>query len=136
VRGSLLDGTAFDLRQWSGDVVVVNFWSSNCAPCRSEARALEAVYRETKPKGVRFLGVDIRDNRALAEAFVRGHHITYPSLDDQSDLVALQFPGLPPNATPSTVVLDRQGRIAARHSGEILYTDLRAVVARVLAEPA
>jgi peroxiredoxin len=134
VRGQLLDGSSFDLSRWRGDVVVVNFWGSWCVPCQQETQALEQVYRDDRSRGVRFLGVDVRDDRAQAEAFVRDHHVTYPSLYDESNLVALRFHGLPPNATPSTVVLDRHGRIAARHSGAILYTQLRSVVDRVVAE--
>jgi thiol-disulfide isomerase/thioredoxin len=134
ISGKLLDGREFDLSSWRGKVVVVNFWGSWCSPCRDEADALEQVYRDNRAHGVEFLGVDVREDRASAQAFVRSHHIGYPSLFDQSDVVALRFPGLPPNATPTTLILDRQGRIAARHSGEIRYTQLRDVVARALAE--
>lgn len=136
VSGTLLDGSSFDLSQWRGHVVVVNFWGSWCGPCTSEARSLEAVYRRNQKNGVEFLGVDIRDSKAPAESFIRTYGLTYPNLADPSNLIALHFEGLPPNATPTTVVLDRQGRIAARHSGAILYTSLRDLVARALAEPA
>jgi thiol-disulfide isomerase/thioredoxin len=137
VSGSLLDGSAFDLSQWRGHVVVVDFWGSWCAPCTSKAevQALTTVYQDNRKNGVEFLGVDVRDNRASAQSFVRAHHVTYPSLFDASNLMALRFHGLPPNATPTTVVLDRQGRIAARHSGAIFYTQLRDLVARAVAEP-
>jgi len=136
IRGSLLDGRQFDLSAWRGKVVVINFWESDCAPCRTEAQALNAVYAADRAQGVEFLGVDIRDNRARAQAFARTHHVAYPSLFDDDGTVALDFPSLQPNATPTTIVLDRSGGIAARHSGEILYTQLRSVVDRVLAEPA
>ncbi len=135
VTGSLLDGSSFDLADWRGHVVVVNFWESDCAPCRAEASALNQVFRDNEDRGVRFLGVDTRDNLASARAFVREHRVAYPSLYDESNTVALRFKGVPPNATPTTIVLDRQGRIAARHSGAILYTQLRRVVDRVVAEP-
>jgi thiol-disulfide isomerase/thioredoxin len=135
VTGTLLDGSSFDLAQWRGHVVVVNFWGSWCGPCTGEAQTLEQVYRDFQPKGVEFLGVDIRDDRARASSFDRTHHITYPSLYDESNLAALRFQGMPPNATPTTIVLDRQGRIAARHSGAILYTALSALVARAVKEP-
>lgn len=136
VRGDLLDGRAFDLSAWRGKVVVVNFWESDCGPCRTEAQALNQVYLDDRGKGVEFLGVDIRDGRANAAEFSRTHHVGYPSLFDPSGLVGLRFHGLAPNATPTTIVLDRDGRIAARHSGAILYTQLRAVVARVMSETA
>lgn len=136
VTGKLLDGTPFDLSQWKGHVVVVNFWGSWCGPCTGEAKYLEAVYRNFAKDGVEFLGVDIRENPAQALSFVRSHHITYPNLSDESNLVALHFRGMPPNATPTTIVLDRDGRIAARHSGAILYTQLSDLVSRALAERA
>jgi thiol-disulfide isomerase/thioredoxin len=134
VRGQLLDGTAFDLAQWRGKVVVVNFWGSWCGPCRDEAQGLEQVARDERSDGVEFVGIDVRDDRPQAESYVRDHHISYPNVWDPSNLLALQFPGIPPNATPTTLVLDRQGLVAARHSGAILYTQLRAVVRRVVAE--
>ena len=136
VTGTLLDGSSFDLSQWRGHVVVVNFWGSWCGPCTGEAKSLEQVYRDNESKGVEFLGVDIRDSKASAESFVRRWHLTFPNLADPSNLVALRFHGLPPDATPTTVVLDRNGRIAARHSGAILYTQLRDLVSRALAERA
>ena len=135
VTGTLLDGTSFDLASWRGKVVVVNFWGSWCPPCRDEADALEQVYKDTEPRGVQFLGIDTRnDDVPRALAFMRKHGVTYPSLSDPSNLLALRFPGVPPSAIPTTLVLDRQGRIAARHSGSILYTQLRDVVAKALAE--
>jgi thiol-disulfide isomerase/thioredoxin len=134
VSGELLDGTHFDLASWRGKVVVVNFWGSWCHPCRDEAQTLEEVYKDNHSRGVEFLGVDVREDRPSAQSFVDDRHIGYPSLFDPSDVLALRFPGLPPNATPTTLILDRQGRIAARHSGEIRYTQLRDVVARALAE--
>ena len=134
VSGRLLDGSSFDLERWRGHVVVVNFWGSWCGPCTGEARALEQVHRDTASQGVEFLGVDIKESAATAESFMRSHHVTYPSLSDQSNLLALHFRGLPPNATPTTIVLDREGRIAARHSGAILYTALRDRVNRAVQE--
>jgi thiol-disulfide isomerase/thioredoxin len=136
ISGSLIDGGQFDLAQWKGKVVVVNFWGQWCAPCQAEAAALQQVYADDQARGVEFLGIDVRDDPASGRAFERAHHITYPSIDDPSNLLALRFAGLTPNATPTTVVLDRSGRIAARQSGEILYTQLRDLVAHVLAEPA
>jgi thiol-disulfide isomerase/thioredoxin len=136
VSGTLIDGGHFDLSQWKGKVVVVNFWGQWCAPCQAEAPALQQVYADDAARGVEFLGIDVRDEPASGRAFERAHHITYPSIDDPSNLLALRFAGMTPNATPTTVVLDRSGRIAARQSGEVLYTQLRDLVAHVLAEPA
>lgn len=136
VAGTLLDGRHFDLSSWRGKVVIVNFWASNCAPCVAEAAALQKVYADNHDKGVEFLGVDVRDDEYQARKFEAANHVTYPSLYDPSNLLALRFHGVPPNATPTTIVLDREGRIAARQSGEILYTQLRDLVARVLKEQA
>jgi thiol-disulfide isomerase/thioredoxin len=136
VTGELLDGRPFDLASWRGHVVVVNFWGSWCAECHSEAAALQQVHADDAAEGVQFLGVDIRDDVASATAYDKKYRVTYPSLNDPSNLTALAFRAVSPNAVPTTIVLDRSGRIAARQSGEILYTQLRDLVNRVLAEPA
>jgi peroxiredoxin len=134
VRGELLDGTAYDLAQHRGSVVVVNFWGSWCNPCRAEADDLEGTYQATKARGVTFLGVNIQDDRDAANAFERTR-ATYPSLFDPASKVALDFE-VTPNATPATFVLDRQGRIAAAKRAAVTADDLRPVVERVAAEPA
>jgi thiol-disulfide isomerase/thioredoxin len=136
VSGTLLDGRHFDLSAWRGKIVVVNFWGSWCAECRDEARALQQVYADDRTRGVEFLGVDIRDDVPSALYYERHYGITYPSVNDPANLVALRFRGIPPNATPTTLVLDRSGRVAARQSGSILYSQLRDLVDRVLAERA
>jgi len=136
VSGPLLDGSHFDLSAWRGKVVVVNFWGSWCAECHAEAQALQQVYADDRGKGVEFLGIDIRDDVPSANEFDRKYGVTYPSLDDPDNLVALRFRGIPPDATPTTLVLDRDGRVAARQSGEILFLQLSKLVDRVLNEPA
>lgn len=138
VHGTLLDGRPFDLGSWKGKVVVVNFWGSWCAECHDEAQALQQVYADNRGKGVEFVGVDVRDDPASAGKYEREYGVTYPSINDPSNLVALRFAtaGSPPNATPTTVVLDRQGRVAARWSGSILYRQLTDLVHRVAAEQA
>src|SRR6266498_3157145 len=82
VSGELLDGTPFDLGSLRGSVIVVNFWGSWCAPCRAEAPELEATYQATRSLGVALVGVDIRDGRDAATAFMADFHLTYPSLFD------------------------------------------------------
>jgi thiol-disulfide isomerase/thioredoxin len=136
VSGELLDGTTFDLADWQGSVVVVNFWGEWCAPCRAETDALNQVYDDFSDKGVRFLGIDVRDDLAAAQTYVRANHVVYPSLYDRSNLLALRFKGVPPNGTPTTIVLDPEGRIAVRHSGPIRFNDLTAAVNQVLTESA
>lgn len=135
VSGELLDGSPFDLQTLRGKVVVLNFWASWCGPCREEADGLQAVYDATKAEGVRFVGINYRDHRSTADAFVRTHRVTYPSLFDQPGRTALAFRGtLPPNATPTTLVLDRKGRVAARVLGAVTYSRLLGLVRSVLAE--
>lgn len=80
VTGELLDGAAFDLADWNGRVVVMNWWGSWCAPCRAEAEDLLAVYDATHELGVEFLGVNVRDGRDAAAAFVDAFGHAWPSL--------------------------------------------------------
>ncbi|HEY7487939.1 MAG TPA: TlpA disulfide reductase family protein [Streptosporangiaceae bacterium] len=130
-RGTTLDGAALDLANLRGKVVVVNFWASWCAPCRGEAPALEQVYRENKAKGVEFVGIDIKDDPEPAKAFARKFKVEYPSIVDQDGQVTLAFRDVPPNAVPSTLVLDREGRIAARVIGATTYTKLSGLLKQV-----
>ena len=135
VAGDTLDGGRLTLYDLRGHVVVVNVWGSWCAPCREEAPALARVARETEARGVRFVGIDTRDNADAARAFVRRFGIPYPSLVDQDGRVLLAFNGiLPVSAVPSTLVIDRNGLIAARVVGKVTYNTLRGLVEDVLAE--
>jgi len=133
VTGDLLDGGSFDLSAYTGKVVVVNFWASWCAPCRAEATDLEEVWQATKASGVQFVGINIRDDKDKAIAFHAGR-ATYPSLFDPAGKIALGFSDVPPSAIPSTLVIDRQGRIASITRRDIRATELRAVVEAVVAE--
>lgn len=135
--GTTLEGKRFDVADHRGEVVVVNVWGSWCPPCIAEAPALEKVARATSADGVQFVGVNTRDQEAAARAHQRRFGVSYPSIDDQGGRVLLAFRGtLPPTAIPSTLVLDRQGRVAARVLGEVSATTLRGVVDDVLAEKA
>ncbi len=136
VEGELLDGPTLSLQPLKGKVVVLNFWASWCPPCRAEAAALEQVYAETQTRGVAFVGVNSKDGRSTANAFIRAHNVSYPSYYDQPGRIPLAFHGtLPPVATPSTLVRDRRGRIAARVLGPVKYRQLKDVVERVATEP-
>ena len=134
VQGSTLDGARFTLSSLRGKVAVVNFWASWCAPCRAEAPTMEKIYESSKASGVRFVGVDVKDGKENAQAFIRSFKITYPSLFDQAGQVALAFRDVPPNAVPSTLVIDREGRIAARVIGSVPYSTLHDLVTKVAAE--
>jgi thiol-disulfide isomerase/thioredoxin len=132
VTGELLDGGSYDVTQDRGKVVVVNFWGSWCAPCRAEADDLQQTYDATKPKGVTFIGVDTRDGKDAAKAFERGR-VTFPSIYDPDGKVALKF-DVTQVSTPSTLILDRQGRIAAGIRGATTIGVLKPVVERIAAE--
>jgi thiol-disulfide isomerase/thioredoxin len=136
VTGAAVGGGRLSLAQFLGHVVVMNFWGSWCTPCRAEAPALAAAARHYQPSGVRFLGVDIRDSAASAQAFRRDFHIGYPSLNDPADQVALDFRNtVPPAGIPTTLVIGRDGRVTARVVGEVTSTGLRTLITRALAQP-
>ena len=134
VQGTTLDGKSFKLADLGGKVVVVNFWASWCAPCRAEAPTMQQIYDRNKASGVQFLGVDIKDGQDNAKAFARTFKITYPSLYDQAGQIALAFRDIPPNAVPSTLIIDRQGKVAARVIGSVPYSRLQDLVTKVAAE--
>ncbi|MFC4063908.1 TlpA family protein disulfide reductase [Actinoplanes subglobosus] len=133
VTGELLDGGTYDLENDRGKVVVVNFWGSWCAPCRAEADDLEKTYQATKAKDVTFLGVNTRDERDSAKAFERGYQVTYGSLYDFGSKVGLKF-DVTQNAIPSTLILDRQGRIAVAIRRATTLDELQPLVEKIAAE--
>jgi peroxiredoxin len=132
--GTLLDGTEFSSDELAGDVAVLNFWGSWCGPCRVETPEFQEVYADVRDRGVQFLGLNVKDDQQLARAFLKRHDIQFPSLYDPKGEVALAFRDYPANAIPSTIVLDRQGRVAAVYTAEVSQADLRQVIDRVLAE--
>ncbi|MGW3889052.1 TlpA family protein disulfide reductase [Micromonospora chokoriensis] len=132
LAGELLLGGTYDVTQARGQVVVVNFWGSWCAPCRAEADDLEAVHQATKGSGVTFLGINVQDSRDKAKAFEQGR-VTYPSLFDPASRLALDL-DIPPNTVPATVVLDREGRIASVIRAAVKQEGLQPIVERIAAE--
>jgi thiol-disulfide isomerase/thioredoxin len=132
VTGDLLGGGTYDVTADRGKVVVVNFWGSWCPPCRAEADDLEQTYQATKDKRVAFVGVNTRDDRDSAIAFERGR-VTYPSVYDPDSKVALKF-DVTQATTPSTLILDRQGRIAAAMRRATIRSELLPLVERIAAE--
>jgi thiol-disulfide isomerase/thioredoxin len=136
VTATTLDGQRFTLASQRGVVLVLNFWGSWCAPCRQEAPSLAALARHFAAEPVRFVGVDVRDTPAAARAFMRTFGVGYPSLNDPGSQVALAFRGtLPPAGIPSTLVVDRAGRLAARVVGQVSYRGLLALISRVAGRP-
>jgi peroxiredoxin len=121
----------------AGDVVVLNFWYANCPPCRREAPDLAALAAEFAGQRVVFLGVNIRDSAEKARAFAVEFDIPYPSLlDAESRDIVSAFAGeVPPSAVPTTLVLDAEGRVAARFTGLIESpSTVSAVIETLLAE--
>lgn len=124
------DGSTVSTDDLKGSVVVVNFWYASCPPCRLEAPELSR-YARSEPEGVRFLGVNVYDGEAAARSFEETFDVPYPSiLDVSTGAVRLAFAGsLPPNAVPVTLIMDREGRVAARMSG--YFADIDILVSMV-----
>jgi thiol-disulfide isomerase/thioredoxin len=135
VTGSLFDGTSVSSSDWGGQVTVLNFWYASCAPCREEAPDLVALHDEYGPQGAAFYGVNIRDEQATAEAFERSFGIPYESFNDKDGGVLLDMTQyVPPQAVPTTIVLDREGRVSARILGLADRGTLKALISDALAE--
>ena len=135
VAGRTLDGARFSVREHRGQVVVVNVWGSWCPPCIAEAPGLQRAWERLQDTDVQFVGINVNDNTAAARAHEKRFGVTYPSIEDQTGRVLLGLRGsLPPQAVPSTLVLDRRGRVAARVLGQVEESTLRALVEDTLAE--
>jgi len=137
VVGTTLDGGTFRLSDHRGEVVVMNVWASWCAPCRAEAPVLSGLANELGPKGVQFVGLDTRDSDASARGFISNFGVPYPNVVDRDGRLQLLFAGsLPPQAIPSTLVIDREGRVAGRALGKVSESSIRGMVEPLLAEKA
>lgn len=134
---SLLEpGRRISTADYAGKVLVVNIWGSWCGPCRTEASDLEFVLDQTAAAGVDLLGIDVRDDRDAATDFVRDRGLRYQSIFDPPGRVLADLSGYPRNTVPSTIVLDRQHRVAAVYLTAIRIGDLIPVLQRLAAEPA
>jgi len=135
LRGTTLDGKPFDLSAFRGKPVVLNVWGSWCAPCRKEAPELQKASVKLAAKGVAMYGLNVQEaDQAQALAFEKTFGITYPSLADDGGQTLTALRGaVAPNAIPSTVVVDAEGRVAARISGATTATTLTDLVDDVLA---
>ncbi|QZY46982.1 TlpA disulfide reductase family protein [Mycolicibacterium austroafricanum] len=124
------------LEDFAGKVVVVNVWGQWCGPCRTEITQLQQVYEATRGQGVAFLGIDVRDNNIDAPRdFIIDRGVTFPSIYDPPMRTMIAFGGrYPTTVIPSTVVLDREHRVAAVFLRELLAEDLQPVVERLAAE--
>ncbi|MFC0600683.1 TlpA family protein disulfide reductase [Streptomyces palmae] len=137
LSGETVDGAKLDVSSFKGKIVVLNFWGSWCAPCIAEADNFVKVAKDTKDKGVQFVGINTRDaDPANARKFEKDRGVPYPSLYDPIGRLTLRFPkgSLNPQAIPTTIVLDRDGKIAARALRPLSEEALRDMVEPLIAE--
>jgi thiol-disulfide isomerase/thioredoxin len=135
VAGTTVAGKHLSLAAYHGDTVVLNFWGSWCAPCRAEAPAMGQLARQLQARGVRFVGIDIRDEPDSALSFMQQFNVDYPSISDPSDEIALDFRStVTPADIPTTLVIDRDGRIADRIFGASSYSELLSVIDHVIGQ--
>lgn len=128
------DGTTIDSATWAGQATVLNFWYAACAPCRIEAPHLVELHEEFKGQA-RFIGINVRDEKEAAEAFERTFGISYPSVQDTEGAIQLAMTKyVPLKAVPTTLVLDKQGRVAARILGVADKPTLKALINTALTE--
>ncbi|MGW4804667.1 TlpA family protein disulfide reductase [Kitasatospora sp. NPDC004272] len=137
IAGTSLDGNgSLKLSDYRGKVVVLNIWGSWCSPCRAEAKGLQETSQKYGDR-VQFLGINTRDtDPANAVAFEKNFGVTYPSIYDPDGAEILKFPkgSLNPQSIPTTIVIDQDGRLAARAMRAMSAEDLQKMVDPVLAE--
>jgi peroxiredoxin len=135
LAGTDFAGTAQDVAAWRGDVVVLNTWYANCPPCRAEAPDLAALSTDYAADGVQVLGINRTDDAGTAQAFERQFEVPYPSLADTDGAAIAALQGtVPVNAVPTTIVLDRSGKVAGRILGLADPSTLRSMVDELLDE--
>ncbi|WP_199809758.1 TlpA family protein disulfide reductase [Streptomyces sp. NRRL F-2799] len=137
LSGKTIDGKTLDVADYKGKVVVLNVWGSWCGPCREEAKYFSKVSKAYAGKGVQFVGINTRDTSTTpALAFEKANEISYPSLYDPTGKLMLRFPKgtLNPQLIPSTLILDRDGKVAARALEALDDTALLKMLKPVLAE--
>ncbi|MBO1414594.1 TlpA family protein disulfide reductase [Streptomyces sp. FH025] len=137
ISGETLDGAQVKLSDYRGKIVVLNVWGSWCGPCRAEAKSLQAVADEYKDKDVQFLGINTRDtDKTNAVRFEQEQGVTFPSIFDPAGTQLLKFPkgSLNPQSIPTTLVVDRDGKLAARAVGGTTQDALESILQPVVAE--
>ncbi|MFE6388814.1 MULTISPECIES: TlpA disulfide reductase family protein [Nocardiopsis] len=135
VTGTTLDGEEVSLGDYEGGIVVLNVWASWCGPCRAEQPVLDEVHAEYADLGVDFLGVNIKDDETAARSYQESMGVPYPSLYDQPGAVPQAFRDtVPPRSIPSTLVIDPEGRIAARVIGPTTYGQLTELLNPLVVE--
>jgi thiol-disulfide isomerase/thioredoxin len=134
LRGTTIEGSKFALDDVAGNVVVVNIWASWCEPCRTESPVLARLERQLAAKKVRFVGIDEMDTTTSATRFVASTGARYPQLVDSDGALLGQLPLLPQKGIPSTLILDRHHRMAARVIGPVTGVEIQTLVSELLHE--
>jgi thiol-disulfide isomerase/thioredoxin len=132
IAGETADRTPLSTADMTGDIVVVNAWASWCPPCIEELPLLAAAAKDFADDGVTFLGLNSLDDPIAAAGLLASS--TYRSIDDRDGAVLATIPGVPPRSLPSTVILDRQGRLAVRVIGPVKPGQLEETLTTLLAE--
>lgn len=129
LEGTTLESASLSLSDFVGKIVVVNVWGSWCGPCRAETPDLARAARELERRGVRFLGINTRDNLTAARTFAKRFDVPYPSVVDEDGQLLLGFRFIIPTAVvPTTIIIDREGKVAARVIGPITYRTLKGIL--------
>jgi thiol-disulfide isomerase/thioredoxin len=135
-QGSLLSGNGtFDLKQDAGKITVINFWGSWCPPCRIETPQFAQIADKYQSKGVRFVGIDIKESgRGAPQGFVKQNKVHYPNVYDEEGRTALTLGNISTQAAPFTVLLDRQHRVAGVYLIRMGPPDLEPLLNKLIAE--
>jgi thiol-disulfide isomerase/thioredoxin len=124
-----------NLNSLKNKVVLINVWGSWCSPCRKEAAELEELYLKNKANNVEFIGINIRDSKISANKFIENFSITYPNIFDRDGKLLLGYKdSLPPNSIPSTILIDKNGLVAARQLGPIDKSLIQGFISELVEE--
>lgn len=135
VSGGLIGGGSYRLSQDRGKVVVLNFFASWCAPCQTETPQFDSIYRSRKAEGVQFVGLDVKDpSKSGVQAWLQAKQVSYPVVYDEPARSALQLGNVPLSGLPATVLVDKQGRVAAVYTQAVFPKDLEPVLDRLVSE--
>lgn len=134
----LMTDKTISAQQFKGKVVVINFWGSWCPPCREEQDSLSLLSRQLASDGVQFLGIDLKEpSQSAGQDFHRAKDVPYPSIYDQTMRTILSLQGYPATAIPSTIVLDREQRVAQIYlvSASVPMGQMKERIAQIAEEP-
>lgn len=132
ISGTALDGTSVSVPELAGKVVVLNSWASWCGPCKEETPTLVAASKKFNDQDVAFVGLDVTDEPAAAKEFVSTNGVQYPSIVDADGKLLATLPGVPPQALPNTLILDRDGKLAVRIIGAVPTDTFESLVQAVV----